>query len=1022
MKLTAAFLLSFLLVSLSGSSQKLDYLVKHFTTENGLPQNSAKNVAFDSLGYGWVGTENGLAKYDGIGFTIFTEYDIPPQSPRVTCIREDGEGQILVLFEMGERYILKYAGYFGMKPVLSESKYLIGCNDRFIEVKDSIRESQFRFVGSHSKNSPFDTFLMDEGHVFVSSADTVWFARKSGESGYVKTGLTAPTKFVPLEDQLLVFSGSSDIISVDSAGTITTLVPEGEFFKAIDPEARNFSLMSYASVSYGFFNGALYRLTRSGNTLYSEKLLEGLETSTIFHLYHDTRKNHYYLQSQLDGLYIVTPRLFQNVTIPEDGNWHMNSFYGQNRYGKNAIFANGHLFTFGPGNKPPKVEPVLSLPKSLFSAHIEGDVCYYQTGFKLYKYNIRTKDLKIISDLNEPSHCMLRSEFDSKLYFSTTDKLFTIENDTIRQLLRLPLVPNLYIHSFKPVSPDRILFATSSGLWESSLSSKKSDVVIPHINIRNIYIGKDDYIWLGSYNDGVWLMKDGNFRQLPFDKLRRLSVVNSIFEDKYDRIWFSTNNGLLHTYRKPAIRLLDRKGVDYIRYTIFDKSDGLLTNEFNGGATPDKVYLDDGRISIPSLKSLVLFDPESFLPDTAVRRVYIEKIVVDGKVVRDLPGISLRPGYKSMVVTISSPSDNKKEAQNFEWRVKGTGNEWISAAYGEAISLRGYKYGGYTLEIRLKENPQSAIMLPFSVEPFFYETVWFRGTTALLLILIILSAFKLLTRRYEKQNALLERKIQERTGALNESLESLGITVQQLRDTESRLHTSISRKDKIINMLLHDMKSPLFALKNGIEELDDKLNHYEGIQKDVLRKSGLLREGISDVYSFSVNFFDWVKYQKEGIVANYQLTNLKKVFLTIGELYGAIAAKKGLQLLYDTEEIIFYTDENILITILRNLVDNAIKNTPSGTIRMHAYVRRNEYLTIVVHDSGPGMPDKIQESIETALYEEEEDPALQTGCGYKLILHLLDLIHADLELKNSDGLRVSVTLHYITTLEPERCC
>lgn len=1017
----AALLMPVLLlcIQVKGYAQDRRYVVKHFTTENGLPQNSIKNIAFDSLGYCWIGTENGLAKYDGISFNVFSGYDIPPQSPRVRNIRKNREGKVLITFEMGEQYLLEYAGSMGMKPVFSKATYLTGKGESFVEVKSPVQESQLSLLRSISKNPPLEGYLMDERHFFIMSADTVRFISGDGREGFVKTGLDGPNWYVPVDGRLLVFSGKKNAVSVNMAGKVAPLKVKGDFFDAISPGQENFSLIYSEPYSYGFLDGDLYRLIRSGDLVYSEKVLGDLGTNSIYFLYYDAVRDHYYLQSQLDGLYIAVPRRFQNVALPEQGNWRFNSFYGQNRYQSGGILANGHLFTFKPGEEAPETKRVIPISNSLFSALLEGDSCYYQEHFNLYAFNIRTGKGRTIAFLNDLSHCILRSDYDSKIYFSTTDKLFALEGDTTRLVSRLPPTPNLYIYSFKPVSDDRALLATSAGLWEVNLKNGKPRLIIPGMNVRNIYPGKDGYIWLGSYNKGAWLMKNGRYRQLPYDLLNRMTVVNSIFEDKHDRIWFSTNNGLLYTDRQPAIRILEDESINYLRYAVFDKSDGLITNEFNGGATPDKVYLEDGRISIPSLKSLVVFNPDDFPPDTARRQVFIERISIDGQPLSGLSGITLKPEYRSMRIAVSSPWPNKRETLNFEWSIKGKNNEWISAAYGEPIMIRGYPYGDYTLVIRLKGDPESALELPFSVGPFFYETAAFRGGAVLLFVLAILGFLRLSLNRFRKKNTALEKKIQERTKELNDSLKSLNATVDRLKNTELRLHTSISQKDRIINMLLHDMKSPLFALKNGIEELDDKLSRQGGIQEEVLQKSGLLREGIRDVYSFSVNFFDWVKYQKEGIAANYQQTSLQKVFMTISELYGAIAAKKGILLLYDTEDIIFYTDENILITIIRNLVDNAIKNTTSGIIRLFTEVEKGEYVTITVHDSGPGMPPEVLEAIETAFQEETEIVA-HAGYGYKIILHLVDLIHADLELKNSDGLQVRITLNYITGLEPEK--
>jgi signal transduction histidine kinase len=350
------------------------------------------------------------------------------------------------------------------------------------------------------------------------------------------------------------------------------------------------------------------------------------------------------------------------------------------------------------------------------------------------------------------------------------------------------------------------------------------------------------------------------------------------------------------------------------------------------------------------------------------------------------------------------------DALYFERKING--GDWIAFRATDDIELRDLAYGDYLLSVRVMGRPGSQMQLKFHVAPHFYEMLWFKMTVTLVTMLIIILFFRASIRHYRNENLILDQRIKQRTRELNDSLQHLNATVSQLQRTETQLQTNVQQKEQIINMLLHDMKSPLFALKYGIEELDYTLSMQISVTDEVLRKSHLLREGISDVYSFSVNFFDWVKYQKEGITANYQLTNLNNVFSTIEELYGGIARRKGVDFHIEPCDITFYTDENILVTILRNLVDNAIKNTISGRVSLLAETNQDN-IKIAVRDTGPGMEPSMLDMFNEAFYDDGTLDG-QVGYGYRLIVHLASLIHADVELENNAGLHVSIYLNLIT--------
>jgi signal transduction histidine kinase len=990
-----------------------NYIINHYTTENGLPQNSIKGLAFDALGYCWIGTENGLVKYDGIRFRLYEDYQDPPLSARVTFVKQGANKQILIGFEGGELYRIRQVDYFGTIPVADSGQYLWGNGRGFMHANDPFTRSLHNLITARAKRTTDDYFLTGNDALYIKTVDSLIIAAAGLPTLRIPWKSLQLSAATVIEGKFIGITQHHTARIIDLNGQVSSEVRlQGEFFDDIDLDKGNYSLIMTDSLTYGFCQGKLYKLAFRENAITSFPVITGLGNISVSDIYYDASSETYYLQSRTDGLILAKIRHFQNVQIP-GADWKQNSFYGQNLYQKDQILANGHLFSFPNESGNPMIRKVISVGNQL-SSFIEGDDYYYESDFKLFKFNLKSGKLKEIAALDDLAHCFLRSPYDGKVYFSTTDKLFALKNDIPRHAVSLPSNLKGYIYSFVFVRKDSVLIATSRGLWSANLTNGTTRQVVKDINVRSIYQGKDGHTWLATYNQGCFLQKAGRFLQIPMDPGNRLAVVNSILEDRKGRIWFSTNNGLLCTSRQTLLDHLSGIGHG-VTYQIYDKSDGLVTNEFNGSATPDKVFLSDGRVSLPSLKSLVLFNPDTFPVDSSGTKLFLDEVKIDGIRTTSLSNLELPAGVRSMVISVSTPWTNKAESLYFERKIAGYDSDWIPFPATDKIELRGLTYGNYLLNIRVKGKPGSHMQLKFRVAPYFYQTNWFKLALTMAAALIIFMIFRYSIRHYTNENLLLDRRIKERTHELNESLENLNTTVSQLQRAESQLQINVQQKENIINMLLHDMKSPLIALKNGIEELDYKLGIHDSVTEDILRKSRLLREGISDVYSFSVNFFDWVKYQKEGITANYQITNLNEVFTTIGELYGGIARQKGIDLQIAPCDITFYTDENILVTMLRNLVDNAIKNTRSGSVRLSVETHMDN-LTITIQDTGPGMePDMLEIFNEAFLGVTTLDG--QVGYGYRLIAHLTTLIHADIELENNDGLQVNIYLNLITKPE-----
>lgn len=186
------------------------------------------------------------------------------------------------------------------------------------------------------------------------------------------------------------------------------------------------------------------------------------------------------------------------------------------------------------------------------------------------------------------------------------------------------------------------------------------------------------------------------------------------------------------------------------------------------------------------------------------------------------------------------------------------------------------------------------------------------------------------------------------------------------------LEQSDSTKNKLMSIISHDMRAPLVNIQGYLEllnenELDD--NQRPALEKDLLVATNNTMQMLS-------NLLYWTKAQMEQPVVNLVQANLAQVLRSTLEMEKAIAAKKGVSLIYQMDDGIKVTaDIDMLQLVVRNLVSNAIKFTPKGgQITINAKPD-GQNCKLTVSDNGKGIEQAYQEKI----FKITADPAFGTN-------------------------------------------
>lgn len=227
----------------------------------------------------------------------------------------------------------------------------------------------------------------------------------------------------------------------------------------------------------------------------------------------------------------------------------------------------------------------------------------------------------------------------------------------------------------------------------------------------------------------------------------------------------------------------------------------------------------------------------------------------------------------------------------------------------------------------------------------------------------------------------------------------------ELAKANQQLYNSNATKDKFFSIIAHDLRSPfqgLLGIANILENLDDELTQEE--KKDFISRMNV---ALKRQYDFLEELLLWGKFQRNAIDFDPQVCSLTEIVERNKEVLAGNLYKKKLSLIIESpNEVTLKCDENLISTVIRNLLSNSIKYTPAGgKIWVIIEVGLN-YITIEVKDSGIGLSEeRIQKlfKIETNNSTRGTEDEAGTGLGLILCKEIVQKHEGEISVKSEEG-------------------
>lgn len=491
------------------------------------------------------------------------------------------------------------------------------------------------------------------------------------------------------------------------------------------------------------------------------------------------------------------------------------------------------------------------------------------------------------------------------------------------------------------------------------------------------------YYWLGTSNGLLFIDElNGNYRFYTEKDGLPNSYIYSIIKDDSNNLWISSNNGL------------SSFNISTKQITNYDISDGLQSNEFNNGA----YYKSrDNTLFFGGINGLNYFKPSNLDVDEIVSKPVItsikmgnKKVLLSDEIINN-HHLVINPDVTVFTIEFAGLSYFNSFRNKYKYRIKELGNEWIELGNVRSITFNNMTPGKYTLEVIASNNhghwfPQP-LVISIDVVPMFYENNWFKIVLIIVVVIILILLVKYRLMRLKSQQKKLQKFADKQSESLIQTNKALTDEIAERKKTALDLKASNDTKDKFISIIAHDILNPLGVIL-GFSDII-KNNYHKLAEKEILKYNKTINLTAHSLNVMLSNLLQWSRLDNNAVVPKPERIHLStQINNCLRVLYGLVDGK-NIDLIINIEEsVVVYADLNMLFTIIRNLVSNSIKFTPSeGNIIVSA-TNSATTTTITVEDNGIGIPDDVLKNIfqmKKGFTTRGTDNESGTGLGLTLV-------------------------------------
>lgn len=346
--------------------------------------------------------------------------------------------------------------------------------------------------------------------------------------------------------------------------------------------------------------------------------------------------------------------------------------------------------------------------------------------------------------------------------------------------------------------------------------------------VRAIVRDPDGVLWLGTYGGGLNRVEGGRITVFDMSNGLPENVVSRIIEDDRGRFWLTGNRGVTRVSRT-GLEAVAKGELQHVAADLFDVGDGMPVSETNGGGQPAGSLLDDGRLWIPTVDGIAIFDTKSEVFNAVPPPVKIEEIIVDGRRLSGDRRIVLEPGARNLEIHYTALSFRSPERVRFRYRLEGFDEKWIEPGTRRVAYYPFIPSGDLVFRVTASNDDgvwnEEGETFSFTRRPRFVETGLFYGLIALVAAILGGLVFWLRGMAADRARETLARQVDERTAELAKLAElaeqiNQAVTLEEVLDHVYESLREVIPYDRIGLALMDDNRVVLRAVWSRSESAE----------------------------------------------------------------------------------------------------------------------------------------------------------------------------------------------------------
>jgi len=745
------------------------YSRKVWTQAEGLPQDTIRAIAQTADGYLWLGTEEGLARFDGYEFTNFDKRDGDLPSNYINALAATADGGLWIGTAAGlTQYRDKRFRTFTNRDGLPEDDAITALyagRDGTLWIVAGGWLSRFQ-NGRFTNYPPGPQLPVTAARAVVEDSDhRLWVGGLRGVGRFSAKGFALAIGEAELAERFVncLAAGADGAVWIGTSGGVIELSREGVLrsYRTADGLPDPMVRALWCDRSGSIWAGTNRGVARFNGQRFTVALAATGQVSV------------------------------RSISGDREGNLWVGDNAGLSR------LRDDPFTVYGRGEGWPSVNPTTAFQdragRVWVGFHESGLMLASGGERRVYTSHDGLPDNQVYS---------IRGTGAGDLLIGTRNGLAVMSGASFRVYRPADRLGRWNVFDALEDAAGRIWIATPAGLERSDgggFSIVLPGEPVPNALLVTLCLGQDGAVWAGTSGKGLWRVRGDERRRFTTADGLSNNAVRSIYQDPDGTLWIGTFGGGLNSFRDgrfahytekdgllsdniakivddgPSLWLATTRGICRIektqlrefaagrRKTLVPVDYGVADGLRSGQCAPEYpasaggVRLRDGALWFPTGRGMAVFDPHAAPRSHVAPLVHVVEMTVDGQPVDLTRPARLAPGTGRLQVRYTAIHLSAPERVEYWYKLEGLNRDWVLAGSRRPIDYNGLPHGKYRFVVLAEAlgAPPAETSYAFELLPHYYETAWFRISALALLGGLVWLGFRMRVRHIASRFSLV---------------------------------------------------------------------------------------------------------------------------------------------------------------------------------------------------------------------------------------------------------------------------